>query len=45
MYMSNIGTSQTKTNNCERLLEIDRYCKLNFEEHIKQICTKARARS
>ena len=40
----NIGTSQIKNNNCERLLGIDIYCILSFENHINQMCSKARAK-
>ena len=40
-----IGTSQAKTSNCERLLDIDINCKLSFENHINQICTNARTKS
>ena len=40
----NIGTSQIKNSNCERLLGIDIDCKLSFENHINQICSKARAK-
>ena len=36
----NIGTSQIKNSDCERLLRIDIYCKLSFENHINQICSK-----
>ena len=40
----NVGTSQIKNSDCERLLGIDINCKLSFENHIKQICSKARAK-
>ena len=40
----NIGTSQIKNRDCERLLGIDIDCKLSFENHINQICSKARAK-
>ena len=40
----NIGTSQIKNIDCERLLGIDIDCKLSFENHINQICSKARAK-
>ena len=40
----NIGTSQIKNSDCERLLGINIYCKLSFENHINQICSKARAK-
>ena len=40
----NIGTSQIKNSDCERLLEIDIDCKLSFENHIDKICSKARAK-
>ena len=40
----NIGTSQIKNRNCERLLGIDIDCKLSFENHISQICSKAMAK-
>ena len=40
----NIGTSQIKNSDCERLLGIDIDCKLSFENHINQICSKARAK-
>ena len=40
----NIGTSQIKNNNCERLLGIDIDCILSFENHINQMCSKARAK-
>ena len=39
-----IGTSQIKNSDCERLLGIDIDCKLSFENHINQICSKARAK-
>ena len=39
-----IGTSQIKNSDCERLLRIDIDCKLSFENHINQICSKARAK-
>ena len=39
-----IQTSQIKNSNCERLLGIDIDCKLSFEIHINQICSKARAK-
>ena len=38
----NIGTSQIKNINWEKLLGIDIDCKLSFENHINQICSKAR---
>ena len=41
----NIGTSQIKNSDCERLLGIDIDCKLGFENHINQICSKARAKT
>ena len=40
----NVGTSQIKNSDCERLLGIDIDCKLSFENHINQICSKARAK-
>ena len=40
----NVGTLQIKNSDCERLLEIDGDCKLSFENHIKKICRKARAK-
>ena len=40
----NIGASQIINSNCERLLGIDIDCKLSFENHINQICSKARAK-
>ena len=40
----NIGTSQIKSSDCERLLGTDIDCKLSFENHINQICSKARAK-
>ena len=40
----NIGTSQIKNSDCERLLGIDIDCKLSFENHINQICSTARAK-
>ena len=40
----NIGTSQIKNSDCERLLGIDIDCKLSFENHINQICSKASAK-
>ena len=40
----NIGTSQIKNINCEKLLGIDIDCKLSFENHINQKCSKARAK-
>ena len=43
MYV-NIGTSQIKNRDCERLLRINIDCKLSFENHINQICSKARAK-
>ena len=39
----NVGASQIKNRDWERLLEIDIDCKFNFENHINQICSKARA--
>ena len=41
---ANTGTSQIKNIICERLLGIDIDCKLCFENHINQICTKVRAK-
>ena len=38
-----IGTSPIKNSDCERLLGIDKECKLSFENH-NQICSKARAK-
>ena len=38
----NKGTSQIKNINWEKLLGIDIDCKLSFENHINQICSKAR---
>ena len=38
----NIGTSQIKNSDCEKLLGIYIYCKLSFDNHINQICSKAR---
>ena len=40
----NIGTSHIKKSDCERLLGIDVDCELGFENHINQICSKARAK-
>ena len=40
----NIGTLRIKNSDCERLLGIDIDCKLSFEIHIYQICSKARAK-
>ena len=40
----NVGTLQIKNSDCERLLWIDGDCKLSFENHIKQICRKARTK-
>ena len=40
----NVGTSQIKNSDCERLLGIDIDCKLSFENHINQICSKARTK-
>ena len=40
----NIGISQIKNSDCERLLGIDIDSKLSFENHINQICSKARAK-
>ena len=40
----NIGTPQIKNINCEKLLGIDIDCKLSFENHINQICSKARVK-
>ena len=40
----NVGASQIKNSGCERLLGTDIDCKLSFENHIKQICSKARAK-
>ena len=40
----NIGTSQIKNSDYERLLGIDIEYKLIFENHINQICNKARAK-
>ena len=36
-------TSQIKNSDFERLLGINIDCKLSFESHINQICSKARA--
>lgn len=33
----NIATSQIKNSGCKRLLQIDKDCQINFENHIKQI--------
>ena len=41
---ANTGTSQIKNSDCKRLLGIDIDCKLSFENHINQICSKARAK-
>ena len=41
----NIGTSQIKNIDCERLLGIDIDCKLSFENHVNQICSKARVKT
>ena len=41
----NIGASQIKNSDCKRLLGIDIDCKLNFENHINQICSKVRAKT
>ena len=40
----NIGASQIKNSDCEKLLGTDINCKLSFENHINQICSKARAK-
>ena len=40
----NIGTSQIKNSDCKRLLGMDIDCKLSFEKHMNQICSKARAK-
>ena len=40
----NIGTSQIKSSNYERLLGIDIDCKSSFENHINQTCSKARTK-
>ena len=40
----NIGTSQIKNSDWEKLLGIDIDCKLSFENHINQICSNARAK-
>ena len=40
----NIGTSQIKNSDCERLLGIDIDYKLSFENYINQICSKARVK-
>ena len=40
----NVGTSHIKNSDCERLLGIDIDCKLSFENHINQICNKAKAK-
>ena len=40
----NIGTSLIKKSDCEKLLGIDIDCKLSFENHSNQICSKARAK-
>ena len=40
----NIGSSQIKNNDYERLLEIEIDCKLSFENHFNQICSKANAK-
>ena len=40
----NKGTSHIKYSHNERLLGIDIDCKLSFENHINQICSKARAK-
>ena len=39
----NIGTSQIKNSDCERLLGIDTDCTVSFKNHINQIFSKARA--
>ena len=39
----NMRTSQIKNSDFERLLGINIDCKLSFESHINQICSKARA--
>ena len=39
----NIGTSQIKSSDCERLLGIDMDCNLSFENHSNQTCCKTRA--
>ena len=44
VHVNYIGTSQIKNGDCERLLGIDIDCKLSFENHINQICSKARAK-
>ena len=40
----NIGTSQIKNSDYKRLLGIDIDCKLSFENHINQICSKAKSK-
>ena len=40
----NISKSQIKNSDCERLLRIDIDFKLSFENHINQICSKARVK-
>ena len=39
-----IDTSHIKISSCERVLGSDIECKLSFETHINQTCTKARAK-
>ena len=41
----NVGTSQIKNSDCERLLGIDIDCKLSFENHINQLSSKASAQN
>ena len=41
-HMQFIFHPRLKYSHCERLLGIDIDCKLNFENHITQICRKAR---
>ena len=40
----NILTSQIKNSDCERVLGIDIHCKLSFENHINQLCSKTSAK-
>ena len=40
----NIGTSEIKDSNCKRVLGTDVDCKLSFQNHINQTCSKAMAK-
>ena len=41
----NVGTSQIKNSDYERLLGTDIDCKLSFKDHTDQICSKTRAKT